>query len=124
MPRKLWLLCLAVSLALSVAVQWVTAGEFHTIPAVGLFSVTLVVSSWVTRFILYHFAIHFPASTYEELPEDLTPGCFLGSFFFTLVCWFRRGFGIFGPLELVGIFATCWVWLGTVLWLFSKEKSS
>ena len=81
MPRKLWLLCLAVSLALSVAVQWVTAGDVHIIPAVGLFSVTLVVSSWVTRFILYHFAIHFPASTYEELPEDLAPGCFLVSFF-------------------------------------------
>ena len=124
MPRKLWLLCLVVSLVLSVAVQWVTAGEFHTIPAVGLFSVTLVVSSWVTRFILYHFAIHFPASTYEELPEELTPGCFLGSFFFTLVFWFRRGFGIFGPLELVGIFATCWVLLGMALGLFSKLKSS
>ena len=124
MPRKLWLLCLAISLALSVAVEWMVTGNPPHFPDPELFSVTLVVSSWITRFILYHFAIHFPASTYEELSEDLAPGCFLGSFFFTLVFWFRRGFGIFGPLELVGIFATCWVWLGTALWLFSKLKSS
>ena len=121
MPRKLWLLCLAISLALSVAVEWMVTGNPPHFPDPELFSVTLVVSSWITRFILYHFAIRFPASTCEELPEEDAPVCFLLSFVFTLlVCLWRLG--IFGPLELVGIFASCWVRFGTIFWLVSKLK--
>lgn len=106
MPRKLWLLCLVLSLVISFFVP-------------RLFSVIFILISWIIRFILSHWDFDFPASQYEELPDDGWPICFLISFGLTVLAWLSR-FGTLGILDLVIAFTNSWLTVAVIVWVVFK----
>lgn len=81
MPRAVWIICLAVSLflcltpalVLSLFLEQYPQNYFRIERVLQLFPLILILSSWMGRFLLSRFGPRFPASSYEELPEELWP---------------------------------------------------
>lgn len=106
MPKKLWLLCLIISVIIAL-------------PKRQFFGLIFIILSWVMRFILSHCHFNFPASEYEELPEEGWPSCFLMCFYLTTKKWLTR-LGTLEVIDLIASFATYWVIVGTITWLIFK----
>lgn len=123
MPALAWIICIIVSIFTSkiwsIAALHVNSYSSHTVPlqTCGVFALSLLISSLIARLILYNIGYTHPIDKGDNLPDGFWAVVSLLSGVFTLIIWVTRGFGIYDPLALIGIFFNRFIRFSIIGWI-------
>lgn len=103
MPLLTFIICVLIS----VLVAAIGGSRFDTpLQVRGLFAISMLVTNVVAKIILNarNYDYTYPAEWEDILPDSFWFVVLLLSISFTGVGWIAKGLGVYGPLEIAGLF--------------------